>query len=416
MINENQIEQIIEQLIKRVQKANVRFLVEIGKTIKRIKKLTPSKAQQLIQMLKYGGDYKEMAKEIAKYSDLNVKDIEKIFEAYAKKDQMFYEDFYKYRNIPFVPFEENAVLKAQTLALTNIAKNEMYNFTRNNVLGYMIKNEKGIPQFYGLKETYNRVLDEAFVNVAQGTITFDNAMREIMKEIGGSGLKTLNYESGRSVRLDSAARMHMKSRLRELHNENQKIIAKQIKADGVEISVHLNPAPDHQYAQGHQLYNKQFDQLQATGKAKDINGIQINMHLENKAGEEYKTHRPISEMNCYHYIFSIIVGVNSPEYTDKQLQEIIDNNNEGFEYEGKHYTNYEGTQLQRNLERKIREQKDIQILGKASGDDELVVESQHNIAILTKKYKELSEISGLPKKTDRLRVPNYKRVAIKKKK
>ena len=86
-------------------------------------------------------------------------------------------------------------------------------------------------------------------------------MRKILKQIGGSGLKTIEYESGRSMRLDSAIKMHLKGRLRELHNENQKIIGEIIDADGVEISVHENPAVDHQHAQGHQLYNDQFQLL-----------------------------------------------------------------------------------------------------------------------------------------------------------
>lgn len=411
MINENQIEQLVEDLIQRVQKANVLFLKNIGLTVRKIKKLKPSDTHKLIQILRYGGNIDDILKEISKYSDLNIKELEKIMKAYAKKDQMFYEDFYKYRRKPFIPLEQNDILLKQTEALTKIAKEEMYNFTRNNVLGYTIKNQKGIPQFLGLKETYNRVLDEAFLNVSQGTETFDSAMANIMREIGGSGLKTLNYESGRSIRLDSAASMHLKSRLRELHNENQKIIGEEIGADGVEISVHENPAPDHQYAQGHQLYNKEFKKLQKTGKAKDINGTKINLHREKKDGEEYETHRPISEMNCYHNIFSIIVGVNAPEYNEKQLQQIIDDNNKGFDYNGKHYTNYEGTQLQRNLERKIREQKDIQILGVTSGNKELIYDSQNKIDQLTKQYKELSIISGLSIKKDRLRVPNYKRVA-----
>ena len=117
-------------------------------------------------------------------------------------------------------------------------------------------------------------------------------------------------------------------------------------------------------------------------------------------------------MNCYHTIFPIVIGASKPEYTNEQLQEIIDNNNKGFELDGKHYTNYEGTQLQRNLERKIREQKDIQILAKTSNNKELISESQKNITQLTRKYNELNTVSGLPKKLDRLKVSGYRRTKV----
>ena len=402
MITENQIEKIVEKLVDRVEKANTKFLTSIGSSIKAIRKLTPTEAQQLVQILKYGGKYEDIVKQITKITNLNVEDVDAIFSNYAKRDQMFYEKFYKYRNTTFVPFESNMALKSQTMALSNLVKNEMYNFTRQNVLGYTINGK-----FYNLRDTYNELLDTAFLNVGQGKETFDSAMTNILKDIGGSGLKTLDYESGRSIRLDSAVRMHLKSRLRELHNENQKIIGDEIGADGIEISVHQNPAEDHEQVQGRQFSLEEYEKLNSGLEAKDYKGKTYTLDHDGKNG-----YRPISEMNCYHYIFSIVLGVSEPEYTDEQLKEIIDNNEKGFDYEGKHYTNYQGTQMQRNLERAIREQKDTQILAKASGNDLLVGQSQEKIRILTNKYKELNKVSGLPAKADRLRVSGYKRTKV----
>lgn len=405
MISEKQIELIIERLIKRIEDENTYFLMKMGSSIKKIRNLTPTQAQQLVQILKYGGTYEDIIKQIAKYTNLNIKDIDEIFSSYAKKDQQFYKQFYQYKNMPFVPFEKNTALKTQTMALSNIVKNEMYNFTRNNVLGYTIRDLNGKVQFLGLREIYNRVLDEALLNVGQGKESFDSAMSRIMTDIGGSGLKTIEYESGRSMRLDSAVRMHLQGRLRELHNENQQLFGEEFGADGVEISVHLNPADDHAEAQGRQFTNEEYRKLQTTGVAKDVKGRIIDMNT--KYG-----FRPISEMNCYHYVFSIIVGVSKPEYTEKQLQEIKNKNNQGFTFDGKHYTMYQGTQLQRMLERRIREQKDIQIFAKQSGNEYLAGESQNKITILTRKYKQLSDISGLPTKMKRMKVNKYQRSTI----
>lgn len=52
-------------------------------------------------------------------------------------------------------------------------------------------------------------------------------------------------------------------------------------------------------------------------------------------------------------------------------------------------------------------------MAKESGQMDLVDSSQRNITALTRKYKELSEASGLPTKMDRMRVSGYKRTAIK---
>lgn len=402
MINEQQIDLLVERLVERINKANTYFLKSIGSSIKKIKNLTPSQAHQLVQILKYGGNYEDIVRKISKYTNLNIQDIDKIFSSYARTDQRFYEKFYKYRNIPFTPYSENIALVRQTMALSNIAKNEMYNMFRTNVLGYTINGK-----FYNLKETYIQALDEALINVSQGKETFDTAMSRILKDIGGSGLKTIDYASGRSVRLDSAVRMHLKGELRELHNENQKLIGEEFGADGIEITVHPFPAVDHAPVQGRQFSKEEYAKLDAGLVAKDVKGRAYTLDHDSNG-----SYRPISELNCYHDIFAIVLGVSKPEYTDEQLQQIINENNKGFTYNGKHYTMYEGTQLQRRIETEIRKQKDTQILAKASDNKILIAESQSNITKLTHKYRELIKISKLPSKLERAKVSGYKRVNV----
>ena len=415
-------DELIEELVVRnILKANTYFLTKIGQMILKIRGLKPSQAKQLIQILKYGGNYEDILGELSRLTKMPKKDIEQIFSSYAKKDLNFAKQFYEYRNIPMKPYSENTALKRQVEALSNITHQSMNNFTRSRALGYTIKGLKGV-KFLGLRETYEKVLDEALLNVGQGKETFDASMSRILKQLGESGLKTLDYESGRHIRLDSMVRMHLQSGLRELHNENQRLFGEEFGADGVEISVHINPAPDHEDAQGRQFsinkYDKngelieegEFEKLQDIGIAKDYTGKEINMIISDGA----VTHRPISEYNCYHYTFAIVLGVSKPRYSDEELKKIKEDNEKGFEYNGKHYTMYEGTQLQRQLELAIRKQKDIQILARESDNTGLILESQNNITKLSKKYKELLEASQLPSKKDRMRVGGYRRVDVRK--
>ena len=408
-MNEETIELLVERIVNRINKANEFFLTKIGESVKKIRELTPTQAQQLIQMLKYGGNYEEIVNEILRLTNLNIQDIDAIFNEMAKKDYAFAEQFYKYRGVEYVPYIENKALLRQVSALASITKQEMFNYARATNLGYSIRDLQGNIKFVGLKETYDRILDTAVLNVGTGVDTFDNAMSKIMKEVGGSGLKTVDYASGRSIRLDSAARMHLKGALRTLHNEVQKQVGEEFDFDGYEISVHSNPAVDHEKIQGRQFSIEEYEKLNNGLEAKDYKGNTYTLDHDHKNG-----FRPISTMNCYHYVFSIVLGVNKPEYSEEQLQKIIDDNDKGAIIDGKHYTNYEITQLQRSFERKIRKQKDIQILAKASGNKELVKESQDRITQLTNKYKEISKISGLPTRMDRLKVAKYRRISAKK--
>lgn len=403
MLDERIIDKLIERLVVRLEEGNVYVLEQIGKTIKKIGTLNEISARQLENVLKYGGNFDKILAKLADITNLNVNEIYEIFEEVAKSDYAFAKRFYDYRGIKYIPYEENIALQRQVKALARITARDYINIS--NTLAF-IKQVNGKIVYTDLSRLYQEVVDEAILNIAQGKDTFYNEMRKTIKNLANSGVRSVEYGSGYSRRLDSAVRMNLKGALMNLHNEIQAEIGKEFGADGVEISVHLNPAPDHAEVQGRQFSKEEFEKFQNDKDCYDYTGKFF--------AKEHEGHdrRSISQLNCYHYTFDVVLGVSEPQYNNEELQEIIDNNNKGFEFDGVHYTNYEGTQLQRQLETAIRKQKDIQIIAKNSGDKELVLDSQNKITQLSKKYKQLSEISGLPTKAQRLSVSGYKRVNV----
>lgn len=405
MIDERLIDKLVERLVDRIEEGNKYTLQKIGESINKIGTLSPSKAQQLGQILKYGGNYDKIVEKLAKITELNVKDIYEIFEEVAKSDYLFSKQFYDYKGVKYIPYEQNIALQNQVKALARITANENVNFS--NTLAFT-KRVNGRVVYTDLARTYQETLDKAILSVAQGKNTFDEQMYSTIKELASSGLKTVDYASGRSVRLDSSVRQHMKGALRNLHNEIQAIFGEEFGSDGVEISVHLNPAPDHAEIQGRQFSKEEFAKFQNDLPAVDSSGKIFP--------PEHEGHdrRSISEYNCYHYTFDIVLGVSKPEYSEEELQKIIDDNNKGFELDGEHYTNYEGEQLLRKIELELRKSKDMQIMGRASGNKQIVEESQTRITQLTHKYRDVLKASGLKSKLERARVSSYRRISVAK--
>ena len=393
-------EKLVERLISRIEQLNTDILKKIGKTIGEIKNLTPTQAHQLEKILKYGQNYNDIVKELSKVSNVNVDEINQIFNAYAKQDYDFAKDFYDYKGIVYKSYKDFELLNQQVKALSKMAINDYLQISKTKALGFTITDLDGKVKFKQLKEAYQYAIDQAVLSISQGKDTFDSQMFNILKGYG-SGLKVMDYDNGRARRLDSIIRMHLSDSLRNLHNATQEIIGQDFGSDGVEITVHEYPAPDHEDLQGKQFSFKEFDKLQDNLPAKDYKG------------REYAhEHRPISQLNCYHTTFAIVLGVSKPQYTDEQLQQIKERNEKGFDFEGKHYTMYEGTQLQRRIETEIRKQKDTQILAKEADNKQLIGDSQYKITQLTSKYKQLSNASGLSMKQDRLRVSGYKRTKV----
>ena len=321
-------------------------------------------------------------------SNLSQKDIEIIFEQVAKDNQAFAKQFYDYKGIDFVPYKDNIALQQQVNAMSEITKGLFTNLS--NTTGFLMTDNVGNKVITSLSKTYQNVIDEAITTIAQGKDSYQTTMRRTMKQLADSGIRQVDYASGYSRRLDSSVRQNILDGMRELSNQVQEDFGNEFGADGVEISVHNNPAEDHADIQGHQYSNEEFKTL--------------NDSLE----------RPISTLNCYHYIFSIVLGVSKPQYSQEQLDMINSKNQDGFEFEGLQYTMYEGTQLQRKIETAIRKNKDRQIIGRSSGDDELVNQAQEQITMLTNKYNDLSKISSLPTKLQRLSVTGYHRIKVAK--
>ena len=117
-------------------------------------------------------------------------------------------------------------------------------------------------------------------------------------------------------------------------------------ADGWEISAHANSAPDHEPIQGQQYSDADYTAL--------------NNSLV----------RRIGTLNCGHAAFPIILGVSIPQYTPEELEKFRTDNATGIDYQGRRYTGYEATQVQRKVERAIRTQKRRIIIDEATGDKE----------------------------------------------
>lgn len=407
MINEKLQEKLLSVFDKRFQDYNTKVLEELGNVIKQFKDLTPSQAYSLAQQLKYNTTVKDLLDELSKISGLSVKDLKAILEKVAKENIGFADVYYKARGLETPIYSQNKALQRLVNSVYNITGKEFKNIAKST--GFKLLGDNGEPLLLDIDETYKYVIDKCVVAISQGKETYQQSMRSTLKQLSSSGVRKIEYESGYSRRLDTSIRMNILDSIRQVSNESQQLFGKEFNSDGIEISTHLNPSPDHQMVQGRQFSNEEYKKLQNGENAKDYQGKIWSLDHNHDS-----SFRPISTMNCFHYIFSIVLGVSKPQYSNEELKKIIDDNEKGAELDGKHYTNYELTQIMRKLETKIREQKDLQIMARASDDKDLILQAQTKITQLTNKYKQVVKISGLPNQlSTRGRVSNYHRVSIK---
>ena len=243
MLSQEVEEKLANVLVERIEETNSYILKKIGEAIKQISTLKPSQAYQIGQILKYGGTYNEIAKELARVSGKNVQDIYKIFEEVAKNNKQFAKQFYKYRGIDYIPYSKDIALQNMVRSIGDITAQTYINISRTRGIGFLFEGLDGQLRFKNIQESYYEIIDRGILSISQGKETFQTEMRRIMKQLGNNGV--VLYESGRTRRLDSAIRMNILDGIRQVSNETAQRFAEEYNADGIEISVHTNPAPDH---------------------------------------------------------------------------------------------------------------------------------------------------------------------------
>ena len=391
-MNNEKLELAIERFVNRFEKLNSEILQEFGKTISKFEGLTPSQAHKLAQQLKNGRAINKIIENLEKASELSRKDIEELLEITAKENIDFANTYYEAKKMDRVSYENSKQFQDIVKAVEKVTKQEFYNLTSTTALR-LLSND-GIPLYLNIKKAYKEVIDRCVLAVSTGQISYQKAMYDTIKQLASSGVKKIYYnnEGKREYarRLDSSVRLNILDGVRQINIGVQEQVGKEFGADGVEISAHSPCAEDHIFIQGKQYTKKQFEKINANLK------------------------RPIGTLNCTHFVFSIVLGVSSPNYTNEQLRTFKNESNSIVEYEGKRYTKYKATQVQRKLETAIRQQKDLQIIAKASNNKEGVRNAQVKITQLTQKYKDFSKVANLPTKMDRLRVVGYKRTNISK--
>lgn len=407
MVSESEIERYIQPILERQYEINNFVIGKIAHRIKEIGEMKPSDLHKLSNLYQMGADAQAINAEIAKLTGLNVQDIKSIIRSVAILDYMDTKPFYDYRQKPFIPFKENTKLMRFVNTMANQTALQYRNMSKAQ--GFMIRDPKTNKlKMTSIAKTYQHVVDKAVQAATSGVLDYNTAMRNTIKELVDSGLRRIEYtpESGRTYtqRMDTAVRRNVLDGIRAMNQGMQDIVGQQFGADGKEMSVHLNPAPDHEHLQGHIYSNAEFEKMQSNEDFEDIDGT----HYE-------AIERAIGTLNCRHFMYSIIIGVTKPNYTKEQLQAILDRNETGYTNpKGKHMTMYDCTQYQRQLETKVRYMKDGVLAAKEAGDMKLARWYQARVDRYTKQYEAFSKACGLQMKKMKMTVSGYRRVSMKK--
>jgi hypothetical protein len=338
MLTPEQLQNLPQELTDLYGQLSEFILQDIARRIAKGAQITDTAEYQLYRARSLGLSTDEIAAKIAEINGSSAAEINRLIREAAAQSDEFDRKMLGADKGAAIPLEDNQQL--QKLISAQIAETAGKCENLTNTMGFADHDFLGRVYYLSMTDMYRREMDSAHMKVATGATDYMTAIRQACNKLAASGVRTIDYESGRSDRIEVAARRALLTSVAHVTHRISEQNGEELGADGWEMSAHSGSRPSHAVYQGRQYTQEQYERI--------IKPL-------------------ISEPNCRHDVFPIILGVSEPVYTEEELQNI---DQPPFTYEGRTYTAYEASQQMRKMERAMRKQKDRCIVADAAGDEE----------------------------------------------
>lgn len=193
------------------------------------------------------------------------------------------------------------------------------------------------------QRAFYQACNDAYMQITSGAFSYQEAIRNVLKQAAKGGL-SVTYPSGHVDKLDVAIRRAALTGVGQTAAEVSKTNAEDNGCYLMEITAHSGARPEHARWQG-QL-------VSLTGK--DVGKIIDGLKVWSLRGIGYGSGEGFRGWNCRHDWYPYFPGLSTPNYTKKELEQLDEKR---IAWNGKQYTEYEISQMQRARERNVRELK-----------------------------------------------------------
>ncbi len=369
-------EEIEKDIVRRLQKAG---------------KITSTADWQIQRYMILGHSTEEVENIIRSTVGGDWADTFKLYDEVIEQEYVRSKAIYEQVNAHFVPYERNYELQQITNALIQQSNDELFNISKS--LGFTVDMGNGRKAFTPLSEIYNGYLDNAITMMASGAFDYNTMIRKVVGEMTASGLRTVDYASGRSNRVDVAVRKCLLTGMGQLTGQISRMNGQTLGTDKYEVDWHMGARPDHAKWQGRVWTYQQLVDVCGLGSGPGLLG-----------------------WSCRHTYYPFLEGISVRNYSDQWLEEMDRKEAQKISHRGKEYNTYEATQKQRQMETAMRAQREkVELLKQGKADPDDILNARCKYQAMLEEYKEFSKKFKLPEQRERIYYDLRGRVAPSKK-
>lgn len=374
-----------EELAELFRTLEDTLLDEICSRLKLADQLNEVTVQDIRALRSHGIDLKKIKAAIRKTTGISETKLNKVLDDVVERNQKYYIELI---DLAHITQPETLVSVEDTWAIYEQTKQTLRNITRS--MGFLV--DAGRTMLPPAK-AYQWALDNATMQIQSGAINYNQAIKSAVKQLADSGLKVVDYESGHRDQIDVAVRRAVMTGVNQICAKYTEQSAEYLETPYFEVSAHSGARDK----PGPSPWSSHKDWQ---GKVYSIRAGDIYPNIYEVCG--LGAVDGLEGANCRHRRFPWVEGVSERTYTDKQLEHI--DNGLGCTFDGKAYTAYEATQMQRRVEREVRKLKREKAAYRAAGLKGDAMALNTRLHRLSTKYKAFSAAAGLPEQRERMKV------------
>lgn len=378
MLPPSYLDQMPDAFVQLWQQVEDAILQDVARRIGKMDKVTATANWQLWRYQQTEALRNDVVKLLAKYTGKSEAAIRRLL-LQAATEAMEREDaiYYHYDMEP-MPFEESAALNNLLDAGARQTCGTWQNLTAttaNTVTG-----------------AFERTLDAAWLKVSTGAFDYKTAVKQAVDSLADD-MPMVTYPSGHKDSIEVAARRAVLTGVNQTTGKLQVARMDEMGCEFVETTAHGGARPSHAEWQGRRFHR---------GGAMDYKG---KHYPDFEAATGYGTGAGLCGWNCRHTFFAVFPELGDPpQWTQEQLQEL---NARNIEYNGKKYTAYEISQMQRARERNVRRWKKRYLAEDAAGLD--TTDSAVRLKAARQSLAEFAQATGGRVDSARTSVPKFGR-------
>ena len=378
MLPPSYLDQMPDAFVQLWQQVEEQILQDVARRIGKMDKVTATANWQLWRYQQTEALRNDVVKLLAKYTGKSEAAIRRLL-LQAATEAMEREDaiYYHYDMEP-PPFEENAALNNLLDAGARQTCGTWQNLTAttaNTVTG-----------------AFERTLDAAWLKVSTGAFDYKTAVKQAVDSLADD-MPMVTYPSGHRDSIEVAARRAILTGVNQTAGKLQEARMDEMGCEFVETSAHGGARPSHAEWQGRRFHR---------GGAVNYKG---KHYPDFEAATGYGTGAGLCGWNCRHTFFAVFPELGDPpQWTREELEAL---NARNIEYNGKKYTAYEISQMQRARERNVRRWKKRYLAEDAAGLD--TTDSAVRLKAARQSLAEFAQATGGRVDSARTSVPKFGR-------